>query len=90
MATIDFKVADNLSGNIIISEIASSAVLHNDELSQIELARGEFGLPISGCFTFEQAFEVASPLESLQIRFSTKEGAIEGSFGLRKVTVSRT
>ena len=89
VATIDFEVADNLSGNIIISEIASSAVLHNEELSQKELARGEFGLPTSGGFTFEQAFEVVSPLKSLQIRFSTKEGAIEGSFGLRKVTVSR-
>ena len=89
VATIDFEVADNLSGNIIISEIASSAVMNNEELSQKELARGEFGLPAYGRFTFEQAFEVASPLESLQIRFSTKEGAIEGSFGLRKVTVSR-
>jgi hypothetical protein len=46
MATIDFEVADNLSGNIIISEITSSAVLNNEELSQKELARGEFGLPI--------------------------------------------
>ena len=89
VATIDIEVADNLSGNIIISEIASSAVLHNEELSQKELARGEFALPIWGRFTFEQAFEVASPLELLQISFSTKEGAIEGSFGLRNVTVSR-
>ena len=89
VATVDFQVADNLSGNVIVSDITSSVVIHSEDLVEKELARGEFGLPVSGLFTFEQAFEVASPLETLQIRFSTKEGAIEGSFAMRKITVSR-
>lgn len=69
-ASVTFRIADNLSGNILRVDAISDNKICNS---------GEGGLPQSGVFSFDIDFIVRDPLMPCSILLANKSGAIEGS-----------
>jgi hypothetical protein len=89
VATVAFQVFENFSGNSISVDVYSSIAMSPDNFVHKQLSLAEFELPKGGTYAFDLAFDVATPLEALQIRLSTKQGAIEGSLLLREAVINR-
>lgn len=80
-AKVAFEVADNFSGSQLQADIY-------DGQSILVVARTE--LPRQGVFSFELPFAVHEPHQKIELRICLAQGAIEGKFGLRSVSLLRT
>ncbi len=78
-ATPFFSIDDNDSGNMIIIDIFDG---------KKALVKGRSVLPKRGRYSCELFFEIEEPCH-LEIRFSTAQGAIEGTFTLEEVMIER-
>jgi hypothetical protein len=78
-AKIVFEIAENLSGNQLYVDVYAGEIL-----SVITTP-----LPVHGTYTFTIGFEIANPLEPVQLRFQTLSGAIEGVFTLVSTSLER-
>jgi hypothetical protein len=79
-AHVQFEIAENLSGNQIEADVLVGGTV-------AEVKRGD--LPVLGAYEFFVDFEVKNIAEPIEVRMKILTGAIEGRFGLRKVTVVR-
>ncbi len=80
-ARVDFELSDNVSRNEIEADIY-------DGQDVLVVAHTE--LPTAGVFSFELQFLIRGPHQQMQLRISLLKGAIEGRFGLRRVSLRRT
>jgi hypothetical protein len=78
-ATVDFEVRENLSGNVLKVDVYTDKVI----------MEASTRLPEVGRFSFDIAFTIEEPREPMQIRLFNGEGAIEGVFELRSISVMR-
>lgn len=78
-ATIDFEVANNDSGNVLIVDTAGTSFP----------TIASTPLPPNGRFTFEHTFEVTDPRTAIELRLATAQGAIEGCLFLHGATLRR-
>jgi hypothetical protein len=79
MATAEFIVRGNYSGNELLADIAIGQ----------EVTAAVAPLPERGAFTFDIGFEVTEPRNPIEIRLAIKRGAIEGSLELLRVVLKR-
>ena len=79
-ARIQFEVADNFSGNEIEGDVWTP-------MAATEIASCTAKLPVHGYFQFTLDFIVTDPRSPIEIRVRLVKGAIEGLFGLRRVTL---
>jgi hypothetical protein len=81
-AHVQFEVGGNLSGNEIEGDVWMPAV-------QKQIAKCIAKLPVQGYFQFTLEFVNTDPNAPLEIRIRLRQGAIEGHFALRRVTLER-
>jgi hypothetical protein len=79
IAEITFEIRENFSGNILKVDICFEEVA----------GEWKFQLPENGIYTFELSLKIFEPRHPVQIRFFLMEGAIEGSFDLKRVNLRR-
>lgn len=79
VATIEFRIGDNFSGNSLFAEVVAGDVLHAAATK----------LPSQGEFQFEMPFSITEPRTPIELRLTIKEGAIEGWLDLAMVTLTR-
>jgi hypothetical protein len=79
IATASFNIANNESGNTLAVDVFNGKVL----------AVGKCTLPALGAYSCGIPFEITEPQSAIEVRFSTAEGAIEGTFTLREVVAER-
>ncbi len=78
-ARVQFETIDNLSGNEIEGDICTQ---HK------QVVRVNAKLPPHGYYEFALDFGIVDPNSPIEIRVRLLKGAIEGRFGLRRVTIS--
>ncbi len=79
-ALVQFEVADNASGNEIEADVWAVS-------AQTTIAKCQAKLPAQGYFQFTLDFVNTDPNAVLEIRVRLVKGAIEGRFGVRRVTL---
>ena len=77
-ARVQFETIGNLSGNEIEGDICTQ---------NKQLVRVNAKLPVHGYFEFALDFAIADPNSPIELRVRLLKGAIEGRFGLRRVTI---
>ena len=80
LATIAFSVANNISGNKILFDVAAA-------FGSDIIAKAEYKLPKEGAFLAEFEFSHLKPHLPLELRSFLLHGAIEGEFKLKKVVL---
>lgn len=78
-ANLAFEVNDNRSGNSVVVDVFSDAVL----------AHGEVTLPEAGNFIVALDFECTESTKPLEFRLRLDRGAIQGSLEVKGVTLNR-
>jgi hypothetical protein len=78
-ASTTFEVSKNFSGNILKIDIYYEGVIGEWECS----------MPKEGVYNFDLRFNIPEPRFPIQMRFYIQQGAIEGSFDLKRVVLRR-
>ena len=78
-AEVVFEIAENHSGNLLYADAYAGEIL-----SVINTP-----LPPQGTYQFQILFDIADPLEPVQLRFQTLSGAIEGILTFNQVALTR-
>lgn len=77
-ADVEFEISDNLSGNLLYVDAYAGDIL----------AVVTTPLPPNGRYQLQISFEIADPLEPVQLRFQSLSGSIEGVISLNRISLS--
>jgi hypothetical protein len=78
-ANVVFEIAENHSGNQLYTDVYAGELL-----SVVNTP-----LPAEGTYQFQVSFELADPIEPVQLRFQILSGAIEGVITLDRVELTK-